>query len=158
MRIELTSSTRLTPALRARIVAAARAALAGIPRPLFKKKVGKAKELSLSLALVGPAAMKKLNKHYRGKNKPTDVLSFSRMEGFALPTVHKEIGEVILCLAVARRQAKEAGSTLSREVQMLTIHGVLHLFGYDHEVDEKEARKMFRLQDKILASLPGRRP
>lgn len=151
MKIDFFSPT--SPAIRRNILAAARAALRGIPVRLFKKKTGNAPELSLSIALVSTDAMKKLNAKYRKKNKPTDVLSFSRMEGFSLPTVHHEIGEVILCLAVARRQAKDAEISLKEEIQRLTIHGVLHLFGYDHETNARDARRMFKLQESILESL-----
>jgi probable rRNA maturation factor len=89
--------------------------------------------------------MRALNFQYRKTDRPTDVLAF--------PGVLADIGDVVLCLAVAKRQAKEYGGTIREELQRLTVHGVLHLFGYDHETNAKDAKRMFALQEKILRRL-----
>lgn len=151
--LDFSSSVKVSPSLKGQILSAARAALKGLPPKIFLGKTQAGKTLSLSLVVIGPSAMKKLNNSYRKKNKPTDVLSFSRMEGFTFPTIQYEIGEVILCLDVARKQAKENKLSLKEEIQRLTIHGVLHLFGYDHETNERDAKIMFTLQEAILESL-----
>lgn len=96
----------------------------------------------LSVVIVGEEKIKKINSAYRQKNTKTDVLSFEG-EG-------RQLGEIFLCLPVAKRQAKKFNLTLKEEVARLTIHGILHLLGLDHEKNEKEAKKMFDLQDKLL--------
>ena len=104
----------------------------------------------LSVSLVGPEKMKRLNRQYRHKNRPTDVLAFSALEGRGPRVPVQSIGDVVVCLAVAKKQAKDYGSSLAQELRRLTVHGVLHLFGYDHEKSPKEAKRMFALQEKIL--------
>lgn len=101
----------------------------------------------LSLVLVGDKEIKKLNYQYRHKNKVTDVLSFGDW--------HDKIflGEVLISLPQARRQAKEYKVDFESELVRLVTHGVLHLAGYDHEKSKKEAEKMFILQDKILEKI-----
>jgi probable rRNA maturation factor len=90
----------------------------------------------VSLSFVSKAEMKKLNRRYRGKNKPTDVLSFNLNEG-------RLLGDVLICPDVARANAKEYGTTIGAELARLLAHGLLHLTGYDH------GKKMFDLQEKI---------
>ncbi len=114
------------------MIAAARATLRALPH-----------SLSVNLCVISPGKMKKLNHEYRNKNRATDVLSFTSIfDG----------GDVLVCLAVARRQAKENGILLGEELSRLTVHGILHLFGYDHEKSAAEAKKMFALQEKILGT------
>ncbi len=69
------------------------------------------------------------------------------------PVVKSDLGDVLICWQVAKKQAREDKVTIREELSRLTIHGVLHLFGYDHEISEEEEKKMFRLQDKILKKL-----
>lgn len=80
-----------------------------------------------------------MNKAYRGKDKVTDVLSFQE-------------GEILLCYAQAKRQAAELGHSVRDENIFLLVHGLLHVFGYDHE-KPADARRMFPLQKRILDSL-----
>lgn len=84
----------------------------------------------LSVAFVGEAEIKKLNKIYRKKNKATDVLSF-------------DYGEIIVCVPVAKKQAARHGVSLSSELELLFVHGLLHVLGFDHEKpkDNKEMRE-----------------
>jgi rRNA maturation RNase YbeY len=108
-------------------------------------------EAELSIALVGDAEMQKLNADYRQKNYPTDVLSFPVDENLSIKP--RLLGDVIISVDKARRQAKERGKTLDQEMTTLLIHGVLHLLGYDHERSAKEARRMRRLEKKIYGAL-----
>lgn len=103
----------------------------------------------VSIVLVGDKRIQELNKEYRHKNKVTDVLSFGdwQEEDF--------LGEVIICVPQAKRQAKEFGIDFKSEMARLLIHGILHLAGYDHEKSKKEEKIMFGLQDQILKKVAG---
>ncbi|KKP92009.1 MAG: putative rRNA maturation factor [Parcubacteria group bacterium GW2011_GWA2_36_10] len=101
---------------------------------------------AISLALVSEAEIKNLNRVYRHKNKVTDVLSFN-LDSTAI------LGEVVICLAVAKKQAKENKKSLSAELKLLTIHGILHLLAFDHELNEAEYNKQEEMQNKILTEL-----
>lgn len=101
--------------------------------------VGGRKSL-VSLSFVTGAAMKKLNRKYRGKNRPTDVLSFNMDEG-------RLLGDVVICPQVAKANAKRFGVTLREEIARLLVHGLLHLTGLNH------GKKMFDRQDRIMRRL-----
>ena len=94
------------------------------------------------------------NLQYRGKDKPTDVLSFSPWEGVEFPMPAEEpyimLGDVVISIEVAARQARELKHDLRAEVAFLAVHGALHLLGYDHGNDSQR-RKMFAMQDEIVA-------
>ncbi len=116
---------------------------------LGKTKVRNQKQLrakTLTLVFLDAAEMKKINKQFRGKNKPTDVLSFASMETDSL-------GELLFCLDVLKKQAKEQGHPLENEFLYMLIHGVLHLLGYDHELSKAEEKLMFRIQDALFEQL-----
>jgi len=111
-----------------------------------------AKRSEVSLVLCGDAVIHKLNKRWRGFDKPTDVLSFPQLEGERAPQPKGAplvLGDVVISLSTARRQAREAGKTLSDELALLWVHGLLHLLGFDH-VTKAQEKKMFSLQEKIL--------
>ena len=92
-----------------------------------------------------------LNQKFRQVDKATDVLSFP--DGDINPETNRRfMGDVLICRKVARRQAKEIGHSLTREITFLQVHGTLHLFGYDH-IDPNDEIKMFGLQRKIMALL-----
>jgi probable rRNA maturation factor len=114
---------------------------------LAQEKLRLKKTHSLSFAYVSPARIKKLNGQYRKKNKVTDVLSFAE-DGRAIG-VEGFLGEIIICPVRAQKQAKEFKQSFEREILKLTLHGYLHILGYDHETDE-EAREMERWESKIL--------
>ncbi|MDI6699060.1 MAG: rRNA maturation RNase YbeY [Candidatus Saccharicenans sp.] len=97
------------------------------------------------LTLVGPRAIRSLNRKYRHKDRPTDVLSFSLKEKG--PDGKFYLGDIIICPEVARRQARKQGHSLLREIEILTIHGFLHLLGFEHfkGMEEEEARARARL-------------
>ena len=128
-----------------------------IPHKVFSSMTRGVSTGVISIALVGPKEIQKLNLQYRRKNKPTDVLSFSRMEkgSIQLPTPETDLGDVLICWEIAKTQAREYGASLKEELARLTVHGVLHLFGYDHEISPKEEKRMFTLQDKILCKISG---
>lgn len=103
----------------------------------------------LSILFVGDRAMRTLNRRYRGKDKTTDVLSFSLREG-AFSHVQPDIlGDIVVAVPTAARQAVEAGHPLGREIEFLLVHGLLHLLGYDHERGG-EARRMKRRESQLL--------
>jgi probable rRNA maturation factor len=108
----------------------------------------------LSIALVGDREMRPLNAKYRKKNQTTDVLSFfvvdQPMSGV------KILGDVVISVEQARRQAKERGKTLKSELVTLLIHGILHLLGYDHVKSPRQAQIMFAYERKLHAHLCDR--
>lgn len=91
--------------------------------------------------------MKRLNRKFRGKNKTTDVLSFPAEPGPG-PAV---LGDVVVSVPAARRQAALAGWSLEKESLFLVIHGILHLLGHDHEKGPAQAQKMAALHGKLFA-------
>ena len=110
----------------------------------FTKVVSKKFKIKkeISIALLSPLEIKKLNKIYRQKNKVTDVLSFNLDD-------EKILGEIVICLEQAKKQAKEKKISLQAELKLLVVHGTLHLLGYDHEVSEVEAERQEK-EEKLL--------
>ena len=105
----------------------------------------------LSLSMVGTTRMRSLNRRYRGRDSPTDVLAFP-MERVGK---HTEIflGDVVICLPIAIRQASRFENTSDQEILRLLIHGILHLLGYDHEQSAQEATRMQRKELLIFKKL-----
>ncbi len=112
-------------------------------------------QAELSLLLCDDATIHALNRDYRGKDRPTDVLAFAMQEGEG-PALHPDLlGDVVISLETARRQA--AGRcAIVHEVTFLLAHGLLHLLGYDHR-DEDERRVMMALTDGLVAAASPRR-
>jgi len=109
----------------------------------------------VSVVLSDDAAVHDLNRRYRGMDKPTDVLSFSQREQTAegpplpdLPGMPPVLGDVIISVDTAARQAAEHGVTLEEELALLTVHGILHLLGYEDET-ETGAQQM-RLREQAI--------
>jgi probable rRNA maturation factor len=102
----------------------------------------------LSVALVSDAAIAALNEAHRGKRGPTDVLSYSLVEGAHAAHRAELLGDVVIALGVAQSQARELGHSLNDELLRLLIHGVLHLLGYDHEI-ARDAKRM-RARERAL--------
>ena len=94
---------------------------------------------AMTVALVSDARVHALNLQYRRKDRPTDVLSFPAEEP-------GQLGDVVIALGVARRQAAAAGHPLGTELRILALHGLLHLLGYDHEQDDG---RMGRLERRL---------
>ena len=109
----------------------------------------------LSVLLVNNHKIRRLNAKFRGKNEPTDVLSFPLAE--CLPTGTKLLGDVVISLEQAQRQAREKLQAFSREVEWLLIHGILHLLGYDHERSRRDARIMRLMERRIQRALSQQR-
>jgi len=109
----------------------------------------------VTIVLVGERAMRALNKNWRGKDQPTDVLSFSQREGEGGDLHPELLGDVVICVPVARRQAREAGHCLAAELDRLAAHGLLHLAGFDHEESPAAARAMRRREDAIIRGWRG---
>ena len=110
----------------------------------------------LGILLVGDQRMKSLNHRYRAKDRTTDVLAFAMREAFtphASRLTPRPLGDVVISIPTAWRQAKEARRSLDEELACLLVHGILHLCGYDHERGEKEARRMHRRERMILRSI-----
>jgi probable rRNA maturation factor len=95
----------------------------------------------LSIALVDDASIKSLNARYRRKPRATDVLSFSLVEGAHANRRGRMLGDVVISVETAARQARDRRRSLDETVAKLLVHGVLHLLGHDHEADD-EARRM----------------
>lgn len=109
-------------------------------------------DMDLSLMLVDEEAITALNAHHLGKTEPTDVLAFPIDEpGETPPGVPAVLGDVVLCPAVAERQAVRGGRDVREELRVLTIHGILHVLGMDH-ADPDDEREMFALTERLLDS------
>ncbi|MCG0238719.1 MAG: rRNA maturation RNase YbeY [Firmicutes bacterium] len=113
--------------------------------------------VELSITFVDDAEIQALNREYRGKDRPTDVLSFALLEGEELARAAGDgeplaLGDVVVSLERARAQAEEYGHRFEREVGFLICHGILHLLGYDHQTPEDEAR-MHGKAEEVLAGL-----
>lgn len=118
----------------------------------FVKNESLVPPLEISILLVDEKKMQLINKKYRNKNKPTDVLSFSQLEGEQIPKEKFQftiLGDIIICLPVAIKQAKENQTFLFQEILRLLIHGLYHLLGYDHERSEEE-RILMEKKEKQL--------
>lgn len=135
---------------------------AGLPSAVsFRKWVAAALasrilEADLAIRIVGAKEGRALNRHYRGKDHATNVLSFpaDMAEGVKLPKGVKLplLGDIVLCAPVVAKEAKEQKKPLAAHYAHLTVHGVLHLLGWDHQ-DERDADCMEALERQILAGL-----
>jgi rRNA maturation RNase YbeY len=103
--------------------------------------------LSMGVRFAGDRAMRRANREFRGKDQTTDVLSF--------PGDGAHLGDVLVSVPQARRQAAAAGRDPAREIQVLLLHGVLHCLGHDHEVDGGEMERLERrLRRRWIGALP----
>lgn len=109
----------------------------------------------VSVLLTGDERIHQLNQEYRGKDKPTDVLSFAFEDDQSVklpPEVPRMLGDVVLSLETIARQAEQNKVTVPRETAWALGHGVLHLLGYDHQTDEEE-EEMRALENEMLQTL-----
>lgn len=109
------------------------------------RRVPRLKNKEAVIVFVSPSQIRRLNREFRGKDKPTDVLSFESAEKGV-------VGEIVLCLNVIREQSKRTGLPPRGELGYMVIHGLLHRLGYEHD-SEKGRKKMFALQDRLYAEL-----
>ena len=132
----------------------------GIPAAAsFRKWVaaaldGRIREADLAIRIVGTREGRALNRHYRGKDYATNVLSFPAElpEGLPAGVRMPLLGDLVLCAPVIAREAQEQGKRIQDHYAHLTVHGVLHLLGWDHEHD-KDAEAMEQLEREVLAEL-----
>ncbi|MDH7601467.1 MAG: rRNA maturation RNase YbeY [Armatimonadota bacterium] len=107
-------------------------------------------EAEVSILLVDDDTIHELNRQYRGVDAPTDVLAFSQLEGEDFGSEGELVlGDVVISVDTAARQAEEQGHSLEEELDLLLAHGLLHLLGYDHETPEDE-RRMFDRQRELV--------
>ena len=128
----------------------------GVESKLLSKIAYKALEVlglnkaELSIVLVSDAQIKRLNKLYRNKDKPTDVLSFhigEKVNGWLI------LGDIVISADTAKRQAQELGYSFEEELKRLLVHGLVHLLDYDHELGGEEEKKFFELEEFVLKGL-----
>lgn len=112
-------------------------------------KLTKHKRLSgkeLTILFVDREQSRQANRTYRGRNKATDVLSFESFD-------EDSLGDLIICAPLAKQQAIEHGLSFRDELAYLTLHGILHLLGYEHEQGGQAEKEMFKLQDRLFEEL-----
>lgn len=110
--------------------------------------------VEVSITLTDDETIRQINRDWRGKDKPTDVLSFPMDETVGYR--YKVLGDVIISIPYAKRQAHQIGLTEREEILRLLIHGILHLLGYDHERSQEDEKIMFEIQDKIFYQLKNK--
>lgn len=105
---------------------------------------------SVEVLLVGRIRMKEFNQTYRGKSTSTDVLSFP-----TIPLFRKRgyLGQLVICLPILKQQARRLSHSPEYELDVLLVHGLLHLLGWDHEKSDVEAKKMSKLESQILGKM-----
>ncbi|MCL1834264.1 MAG: rRNA maturation RNase YbeY [Leptospirales bacterium] len=113
--------------------------------------------ISINIILTDNKFIRSINKDYREKNRPTDVISFayrdaaSPDESFpAITEAIEELGDIYISLEKASEQSSAYGVSLKDELKRLLIHGILHLLGYDHEISKEEDKRMSSLEDEIF--------
>jgi probable rRNA maturation factor len=111
------------------------------------RKMSPAARWVVEVDVVGASAMRRMNREVRGKDRPTDVLSFELPAEFRKQGL---IGQLVLCLPVLKAQARELKHAEKEELRVLIVHGFLHLLGFDHEKGPAAARKMARLEARLL--------
>lgn len=108
----------------------------------------------LALVIAGDEMLHALNREHRGVDEPTDVLSFGAEEGEEIPLAEGEpryVGDILISVETAGRQAEAAGLTLDAELAHIVLHGVLHLLGWDHETPEDDAEMKAR-EERVLGT------
>lgn len=119
------------------------------------KEEGVPVEAEISITFVDNREIQVINRNYRQKDQPTDVISFAMQEqgegevaiiGDEIPLL---LGDIVISIDKAKEQAEDYGHSLERELGFLAVHGFLHLLGYDHQTQEQE-QKMFQRQEEIL--------
>ncbi len=110
-------------------------------------------DAELSLLVVDDDGIAPMNQQYLGRTGPTNVLAFPMQEGdFGAMNPHL-LGDVVISVETCQREAEAAGIGFDRRFAELLIHGILHLFGYDHEKSSTEAERMFHKSENLLAKL-----
>jgi probable rRNA maturation factor len=136
---------------------ARKAAQAAIAESAFPQLNESTRHVELSVRLAGDEEVRGLNAHWRGKDKPTNVLSFPMAESYELEQSDEDgpsimLGDIILAHGVCEREAADKGVTIDEHATHLVVHGTLHLLGYDHQADA-DATDMERREADALARL-----
>ncbi len=109
----------------------------------------------LSIVITDDAQVRDLNRRFRDKDAPTNVLSFPMQEGEFSDITPGLLGDVVISLDTARAEALETGISTDERMSQLLIHGILHLMGFDHELGEDQARKMEEKSLELLRRIEG---
>jgi len=128
-------------------------ALRGMAREMLRGLGCHEDNTELSLLLTDNEGIRALNRRYLDRDRPTDVLSFPMWDfNSELRTPNSELilGDVVISIEKARKQAEELGVTMDEELSRLLVHGILHLFGFDHEKSSKEAQRMKKEEERLL--------
>ena len=116
----------------------------------FTLKNEKLDNVEFNIIFVDNDTIHNINKTYRNVDRVTDVISFALEDNKTIELDHRLLGDIYICIDKAREQAVEYGHSFKRELSFLTIHGLLHLLGYDH-MEEDEEKVMFQKQEEILS-------
>lgn len=141
LKLELARGTRAWAPARTRMNRWAAAALG---------RRGEGREIAVRV--VGPNESRELNRQWRGKDKPTNVLSFPAPSEVSPPDRHRPLGDLVICADVVRREAQRDGKTIAAHWAHMVVHGTLHLAGYDHETGDRERMRMERREIAVLRS------
>jgi probable rRNA maturation factor len=119
--------------------------------PQIRKRVvtPETKNYTIDISICTAPKMAKINMAFRKINEPTDILSFPTHEFFQRQGV---LGDLVLCAPIAMKQAKEIGHSWKKEIDVLLVHGILHLLHFDHETGPSDAKKMSEWEKKILGA------
>ena len=131
---------------------ARRAAHAAIAESNYPELADSERPVEISVTLTGDDQVRALNAHWRGKDKPTNVLSFPAAPGFGGKGAPSPLGDLVIAQETVAREAADQGLTFDDHLTHMIVHGFLHLLGYDHE-NEAEAVVMERLETAILAGI-----
>lgn len=110
-------------------------------------------DYEISISFVDKDEIHKLNKEFRNVDRPTDVLSFPMDTDFIVEGVDAMLGDIVICMDIAKEQAEEFDHSLDREIMYLTCHSTLHLLGYDHM--EEDEKKEMRAREKEVMKILG---
>lgn len=113
-------------------------------------KLENVKKSIFTIVFIDDDMMHRMNRDYRGIDHSTDVLSFAFEDNNKLCYNIRQLGEIYISIPKMKEQAKEYGHSEKRELAFLTVHGLLHLLGYDHTLGEKEEKEMFAKQELVL--------
>jgi probable rRNA maturation factor len=141
LKLELARGTRAWAPARARMNRWAEAALG---------RRGEGREIAVRV--VGAGESRELNRRWRGKDKPTNVLSFPAPAAPPRRDAYRPLGDLVICADVVRREAVRDGKPVAAHWAHMVVHGALHLAGYDHEAGERERLKMERREIAVLRS------